>query len=377
MIPYSKPYLAKTSIANAMESIKSGHLQGDGLFTKKCSESLSKQLNTDKILLTTSCSSALDMAALLCNLENGDEVIMPSYTFSSTANAFLAQKCKIVFADVDAKTLNITADYIAEKITSKTRVIVVVHYAGVPCIMDPIIKLAEQHNLILVEDAAQAIASSYDGKPAGTMGNFGCLSFHATKNIAAGEAGAIILRSNSQLMKAEYIREKGTNRTEFVKGQKNKYEWVSQGSSYLPSDIISALLYSQLKEIAAITSRRLSLWNQYYEAFKPIESKYGFHLNNIPDKCSHNGHIFYLILDDIKRRKQILQTLHSNNIGASSHYEPLHLSPLWRKLNPECLPKLKNTEFASPRIIRLPIWHDMEEEQATVIENVLNALEKF
>ena len=185
------------------------------------------------------------------------------------------------------------------------------------------------------------------------------------------------MKSESQLIKAEYIREKGTNRSEFIKGQKNKYEWVSKGSSYLPSDIISALLYSQLNEIAEITSRRLSLWNQYYEAFKPIESKYGFHVNHIPDKCTHNGHIFYLILDDIERRKQIMQTLRANKIGVSSHYEPLHLSPLWRKLNPECLPELKNTEFASPRIIRLPIWNEMGDDQVTVIEHVLDALESF
>jgi dTDP-4-amino-4,6-dideoxygalactose transaminase len=354
--------------------IKEAHenmiLAGDGPFTKKCSEYLEQTTGSQKALLTHSCTAALEMNAHLMDLNPGDEVIMPSYTFVSTANAFALRGAIPVFIDIREDTLNIDENLIERAITPKTKAIVVVHYAGVCCEMDSILDLAKKHNLFVVEDAAQGIMASYKGKPLGSMGDFGCLSFHETKNIHCGEGGAILINNQEYIERAEIIREKGTNRSKFFRGEVDKYRWVNIGSSYLPGELTAAFLSAQLDEANDITKRRLDVWKKYHEIFKNLEESGKVRRPIIPKECQHNGHIYYLLLNKRYERNEILKKLRESGVYAVFHYQPLHSSPAGKKYGRHASP-LPVTDDISERIIRLPMWIGFDQH-----EKVHHALSK-
>lgn len=352
--------------------IKEAHenmmLAGDGLFTQKCSQYLEQSIKCKRALLTHSCTAALEMTAHLMDLHPGDEVIMPSYTFVSTANAFVLLGAIPVFIDIREDTLNMNEKLIQCAITDKTKAIVVVHYAGVSCEMDPILKIAKSHNLFVVEDAAQGIVASYKNRPLGSMGDFGCLSFHETKNIHCGEGGALLINDEKYVERAEIIREKGTNRSKFFRGQVDKYRWIDIGSSYLPGELTAAFLSAQLDEAKNITEKRLSVWQKYHEIFENLEACGKVRRPVIPEECQHNGHIYYLILDSKYDRDKILKDLGDYDINAVFHYQPLHSSPAGKKYGTTPSP-LPLTDNLSERIIRLPMWIGFDEH-----ERVLDAL---
>ena len=339
--------------------IKEAHenmiLAGDGPFTKKCSEYLEQNIGIKKALLTHSCTAALEMTAHLMDLNPGDEVIMPSYTFVSTANAFALRGAIPVFIDIREDTLNIDENLIERAITPRTKAIVVVHYAGVGGEMDSILDLAQRRNLFVVEDAAQGIMACYKGKPLGSMGDFGCLSFHETKNIHCGEGGALLINNEKYVERAEIIREKGTNRSKFFRGEVDKYRWVDMGSSFLPGELTAGFLFAQLEKAHEITVDRLSIWNKYYEIFEDLDKSGKVRRPIIPDYCEHNGHIFHLLLDKRFNRDEVLQEMNKNGVFAVFHYQPLHSSPAGTKYgrHPSALPV---TNDISERIIRLPMW---------------------
>lgn len=368
-IPFNKPYLTGRELSNIAHAHEQGHLSGDGIFTKKCHAWLEKEIGCKKALLTHSCTGALEMAAMLANVGPGDEVIMPSYTFVSTANAFVLRGAKPVFVDIRSDTLNLDETKIEAAITSKTRVIVPVHYAGVACEMDTIMEIANRHKLIVIEDAAQGIESSYKGRALGSIGHMATLSFHETKNIISGEGGALLINTSDLCERAEIIREKGTNRSQFFRGKVDKYTWVDFGSSYLPSELVAAFLWAQMEESKNITRRRLDIWNEYHAAFEHLDDQRKIRRPVVPSQCAHNAHMYYLLLPDLVSRTAFIRKLAENDIGAVFHYVPLHSSPMGIKVG-RVDSELLCTEELSERLVRLPLWLGVEESLPTIIRKV-------
>lgn len=373
MIHFNVPPFTGKEIEYIQKAIDNHKICGDGEFTKKCNAELEKIFSPSKVLLTTSGTSALEMAAVLCNVKPGDEVIMPSYTFCSTADAFVQRGATIVFVDVRSDTMNIDETKIEAAITNKTKVIVPVHYAGVACEMDTIMDIARKHNLLVVEDAAQAIFSTYKGKLCGTIGDFGCLSFHETKNLSMGEGGAIIINHEKDYEDAEILREKGTNRSKFFRGQIDKYTWVNYGSSYLPSDMNAAYLYAQIEKKDNIQNCRLATWNKYYEAFKKLEVAGKIRLPIIPDNCVHNAHMFYFICNTLEERTAFINYMKQNDVLCVFHYIPLHSAPAGIKFG-RFHGKDENTTKYSERLVRLPLYYSLTEED---LNKVIKLIKDF
>jgi dTDP-4-amino-4,6-dideoxygalactose transaminase len=372
MIPFNRAPVLNTTAKYISETFSAHHLSGDGPFTRKCSKWMQERFGTPKALLTTSCSHALDMSAHLCGINEGDEVIMPSYTFSSTANAFLGVGAKIVFVDIRPDTMNIDETLIENAITPRTKVIVPIHYAGVSCEMDTISDIAERHGLFVVEDAAQGIMSQYKSKPLGTLSDFGCISFHETKNFSMGEGGAIYINREDYSDKAEIMREKGTNRSKFFRGQIDKYSWVEWGSSYLPSELNAAYLWSQLECAEHITSIRLLSWNHYYDSLKPLMDKGLIELPVIPAHCKHNAHLFYIKVSGLAERSDLLAYLKNNNISAVYHYIPLHSAEAGRRYT-RFHGEDRYTTSESERLVRLPLYYGLSESDIDFIAEKLYA----
>ncbi|MGM9668549.1 MAG: dTDP-4-amino-4,6-dideoxygalactose transaminase [Faecousia sp.] len=358
MINFNVPPYVGTELNYVQEAIQAHKICGDGQFTKKCSAWMEDRFHAQKVLLTTSGTTALDMAMLLCGLQPGDEVILPSYTFSSTATAPVLAGAKLVFVDVRPDTMNIDETKIEAAITDKTRVIIAMHYAGVACEMDTIMEIARRHNLKVVEDAAQGVMSTYKGRYLGTIGDFGCYSFHETKNYSMGEGGALVINDPNYNERAEILREKGTNRSKFFRGQVDKYTWVDFGDSYLPSDMNAAYLWAQLEKADEINNNRLATWNAYREAFQPLADAGKVVLPTIPDGCVHNAHMFYLKCADLEERTRLIQYLKERGIMAVFHYIPLHSAPAGRKFG-----RFHGTdEFTtsgSDRLVRLPLYYGL------------------
>lgn len=372
MIHFNVPPFTGKEIEYICKAIDNHKICGDGEFTKKCNAELEKIFSPSKVLLTTSGTSALEMAAVLCNVKPGDEVIMPSYTFCSTADAFVQRGATIVFVDVRPDTMNIDEKKIEKAITDKTKVIVPVHYAGVACEMDTIMDIARRHNLLVVEDAAQAIFSTYKGKLCGTIGDFGCLSFHETKNLSMGEGGAIIINHEKDYEDAEILREKGTNRSKFFRGQIDKYTWVNYGSSYLPSDMNAAYLYAQIEKKDEIQNYRLAIWNKYYEVFKKLEDNGKIRLPIIPQDCVHNSHMFYFITKSLEERSDFIKYMKDNDVLCVFHYIPLHSAPAGIKFGRFDGKDEITTEY-SERLVRLPLYYGLtQEDHQKVIDLILN-----
>jgi len=369
MIHFNVPPFVGTEFKYMQEAVNNHKICGDGLFTKKCNEWLENRFNAKKVMLTTSGSSALDMAAMLCDIERGDEVILPSFTFSSTANAFVLAGAKLVFVDVRPDTMNIDESKIEKAITDKTKVICVVHYAGVACEMDSIMNIAKKYNLKVVEDAAQAIMSTYKGKALGTIGDFGCFSFHETKNYSMGEGGAIIINDEKYIEKAEILREKGTNRSKFFRGQVAKYNWVDFGDSYLPSDLNAAYLWAQLEKADEINNNRLVTWNAYYDAFKQLAEEGIIDLPVIPVDCKHNAHMFYIKFKNLETRQAYIKYMRDQEILCVFHYVPLHSAPAGIKFG-RFDGEDVHTTTESDRLVRLPLYYGIEKE------HILKIIEK-
>lgn len=368
MIQFNVPPFVGTEFKYMQEAVNNHKICGDGPFTKRCDEWLEKRFNAKKVMLTTSGSSALDMAALLCGIKPGDEVILPSYTFSSTANSFVLAGATLVFVDIRPDTMNIDEKKIEAAITEKTKVICPVHYAGVACEMDKIMAIAKKHNLLVVEDAAQAVMSKYKDKACGTIGDFGCFSFHETKNYSMGEGGAIVINNKSYIEKAEILREKGTNRSQFFRGQVAKYNWVDFGDSYLQSDLNAAYLWAQLEVADEINNNRLSTWNMYNEAFKPLEDKGIIELPTIPEGCVHNAHMFYIKCKDLETRQAYIQFMKENEVLCVFHYVPLHSAPAGLKFG-RFDGVDEHTTSDSDRLVRLPMYYNISEEDINKIIN--------
>lgn len=371
-IVFNKPHFSHNEIENIVDSLERGKISGDGYYTSLCNEWFKNEIDR-KILLTHSCTAALEMMAILANIEPGDEVIMPSYTFVSTANAFVLRGAKIVFVDIRPDTLNIDENLIEQAITSKTKAIVVVHYAGVGCEMDKISDIAKKHNLYLFEDAAQGFDSEYKGKPLGTIGDLGTYSFHETKNIISGEGGCLIINNDKFSERAEIIREKGTNRSKFFRGQVDKYTWVDIGSSYLPSDMIASFLYAQLQSSKNITQKRLEIWDMYNKFFEQYESKGVLRRPIIPAECKHNAHMFYILFNDLETRTKYIDCLKENSIYTVFHYIPLHSSPAGEKYGITSS-KMEVTNKVSDTLVRLPLFYSLSNNQ---IEQIFKVSEKF
>lgn len=368
-IPFNKPYMTGKEFDYIRDAHAKGHLSGDGSFTKKCQAWLEELTGCHKALLTHSCTAALEMAALLLDFKNGDEVIMPSYTFTSTANAFVLRGGVPVFVDIRRDTLNIDETLIEAAITPRTRAIVPVHYAGVACDMNAIMRIAQKNNLLVIEDAAQGVMSKYNGKPLGSIGHMAALSFHETKNIISGEGGALLVNDADYSERAEIIREKGTNRSQFFKGYVDKYTWVDIGSSYLPSELIAGFLWAQMEEADAITKRRLLIWQAYNNGFDALEKGGWCRRPVIPPHCTHNGHMYYLLMPDCITRNELLGYLKKRGIGAIFHYVPLHTSLAGEKYARVGTP-LPITETVSECIIRLPLWIGIESFLPYILETI-------
>jgi len=369
-IPFNKPFLVGKELYYIAQAVMGGRLSGNGPFTRKCHAWLEERLGVGKALLTHSCTSALEMAALLCDLKPGDEVIMPSFTFVSTANAFALFGAKPVFVDIRPDTLNLNEDLIEKAITEKTRVIVPVHYAGVPCEMDRIIAIARKHGLRVVEDAAQALLSDYHGRKLGSIGDMAALSFHETKNIISGEGGALLMNDPALFERAEILWEKGTNRSQFFRGEVDKYTWVDVGSSYLPSELIAAFLWAQLEEADKIIARRRRIFQKYMERFSGLAGRGVFKVPFVADGASENGHLFYLLLESVEKRDELMAYLRRAGIYSVFHYVPLHSSPAGQRLG-RVGSSMQWTDDLSGRLLRLPLYYDMnDEEQDRVIESV-------
>lgn len=369
MIPFNKPFLTGKEAHYMYQAVYTGKLSGNGVFTKKCQQFFEEKYGFKKAIMTTSGTDALEMAAILCDVQSGDEVIVPSYTFVSSALAFVRQGAKIVFSDSCENNPNIDADKIEALITDKTKVIVPVHYAGVACDMDKIMDIANRHNLFVVEDAAQAIDSYYKGKPLGSIGHFGCFSFHETKNVTAGgEGGMLCVNDERFIRRAEIIWEKGTNRAEFFRGMVNKYGWVDTGSSFLPSEINSAFLYAQLESLEEIQARRKAIWNLYYEGLKELGAQEFFTLPNMPDYATNNGHMFYLVCRSLEERTRLINYLKENGMLAVFHYLSLHLSDYYRSVESD-IPNLPNCNKFADRLVRLPLFFELLDEEVSMIIN--------
>lgn len=366
MIRFNVPPFTGREFEYMKKAVDNMHICGDGEFTKKCSKWLEERTGTAKALLTTSCTHALEMAALLCDVKEGDEVIMPSYTFVSTADAFVLRGAKVVFVDVNPKTMNIDETKIEAAITEKTKVIAVVHYAGVACEMDEIMDIAHRHNLMVVEDAAQGIMSTYKGQALGTFGDFGCLSFHETKNYSMGEGGALLIKDPKYIERAEILREKGTNRSQYYRGQVDKYRWMDFGSSYLPSDMNAAYLYAQLEMADEINQKRLDIWQQYYDAFKPLEDEGLVELPYIPSYCEQNGHMFFIKCKDLEERTRFIDFMKEKDILCVFHYIPLHTAPAGEKFG-EFFGEDEYTTTESDRLVRLPMFFSLTKDETDYI----------
>ncbi len=366
-IPFNKPYTTGKELNYIQDSIKRDQISGDGYYTKKVSEFIEKTFHTPKGLLTTSGSIALDMAALLLNLQPEDEVILPSYTFVSTANPFLMGGAKIVFAEIKEDTLNIDPNDIKRKVTSHTKAIVPVHYAGVACDMDAIMEIANKNNIKIIEDAAQGVNAKYKGKYLGTIGDMGCYSFHETKNYSCGEGGALLINKDNELIeRAEMIRENGTNRSKFFRGEIDKYTWMDIGSSYLPSDMLAAFLYAQFEQLDEINNKRKSIFNYYYEHLKKLEDRVIIRLPIIPEGREYNAHMFYILLNSEKERNNLMDKLKEKGILAIFHYIPLHSSPMGIKMGYK-VGDLPITENLSGRLLRLPMYTGLGEKELEYI----------
>lgn len=367
MIPFNKPPLTGNEQQYVLQAMQSSKISGDGHFGKKCQEWFEQKLNCKKALLTPSCTAALEMAAILIDIQPNDEVIMPSYTFVSTANAFALRGAKIVFVDIRSDTMNIDETKIEAAITSKTKAIVPVHYAGVGCEMDSIMDIAHRHNLFVIEDAAQGMMSNYKGKALGTFGQLAAFSFHETKNYSSGGEGGLLIINDAQFLeRAEIIREKGTNRSQFFRGQVDKYTWVDIGSSYLPSELQSAYLWGQLEKADEINQNRLATWNSYYKALKPLADKQLIELPIIPSHCEHNAHMFYVKLKDLPQRTAFINHLKNNDILSVFHYVPLHSAPsglVFGRFHGEDYV----TTIESERLVRLPMYYGMSESDLSII----------
>ncbi|WP_348238075.1 dTDP-4-amino-4,6-dideoxygalactose transaminase [Trichocoleus sp. Lan] len=365
-VPFNVPFATGRELEYISQAIQNQHLSGDGEFTKKCHAWLESKIGCYKALLTHSCTAALEMAAILADIQPGDEIIMPSYTFVSTANAFVLRGAVPVFVDIRPDTLNIDESQIEAAITPKTKAIVPVHYAGVGCEMDVIMALADKYNLLVIEDAAQGIMSKYKERPLGSIGHLAALSFHETKNLISGEGGALLINDSKLVERAEIIREKGTNRSKFFRGQIDKYTWVDMGSSYLPSELVAAFLFAQLESAEDITQNRLKSWKNYHKRFLDLEEKGIIRRPIIPKNCQQNGHLYYLLLQNGKHRTALLEYLKHKKIGAVFHYIPLHSSPAGKKYG-KAYGNLKVTDITSEHLVRLPMWIHMEQELVTDI----------
>ena len=380
MIPFNKPYLTSKEMQYIEDAVKSGKISGNGLFTKKCQEFFEKEFGFKKTLLTTSCTDALEMAAILADIKEGDEVIVPSFTFVSTALAFVRQGADIVFTDSYPNNPNIDADQIEALITEKTKAIVVVHYAGVACDMDKIMSIANKHGIIVIEDAAQAIDSYYiskDGtkKALGSIGHLSAFSFHETKNIISGEGGMLCINDDRFIQRAEIIWEKGTNRSQFFRGEVDKYSWVDTGSSFLPSEIISAFLWAQIENMKDIQDKRIKIWNRYYEglsSFEPVSIKKA-KLPLIPEYATNNAHMFYLVCDNVDDRTRFIQHLKDKGILSVFHYLSLHKSSYYEKYSTR-KSELPNSDMFSDCLVRLPLFYELTDEQVEYIINTIKEL---
>ena len=376
MINFNVPPFTGKEFDYMKIAVENKKICGDGAFTKKCDSWMEERFGAKKALLTTSGSTALDMAALLCGLKPGDEVILPSFTFSSTANSFVLAGATLVFVDIRPDTMNIDETKIEAAITDRTKVICPVHYAGVACEMDTIMDIAKRHNLIVVEDAAQGVMSTYKGKALGTIGDFGCFSFHETKNYSAGEGGAILINNPDYIEKAEILREKGTNRSLFFRGQVDKYTWVDFGDSYLQSDLNAAYLWAQLEMADEINENRLETWNAYYNAFKHLKDENIISLPTIPEGCVHNAHMFYIKCKDLDTRQAYIKYMRDNDIQCVFHYVPLHSAPAGKRFG-RFVGKDEHTTSDSDRLVRLPMYYNIaKEDLKKVIDKTIEFFEK-
>jgi dTDP-4-amino-4,6-dideoxygalactose transaminase len=360
-VPFNKPYVTGSELEYVQEAIVNAHLAGNGPFTRRCAEHLREQLGCAAVLLTHSCTAALEMSALLAEVGPGDEVILPSFTFTTTATAFVMRGATPVFVDILPETLNIDPELAARAVTERTRAIVAVHYAGVGCEMDALRGIAEQHGLMLIEDAAQGVGSTWEGMPLGSIGALGTFSFHETKNVMSGEGGALLINDPALIERAEILQEKGTNRRAFHRGQVDKYSWVDLGSSFLPSELTAAFLWAQLQEAESITQRRLRIWERYHEALAPLERAGRLRRPIVPAHVRHNGHMYYLLLADGPARDAALKALDAIGINAVFHYVPLHSSPAGRRFGRADGP-LPVTDETSARLLRLPMWVGMTDD---------------
>lgn len=371
-IPFNQPYMTGKEMLYIAEASSNHMLAGDGQFTKRCHDWLETNTTSSKALLTHSCTAALEMAAILADIQQGDEVIMPSYTFVSTANAFVLRGGVPVYVDIRTDTLNIDESLIEAAITPRTKAIVPVHYAGVGCEMDTIMEIAQRHGLLVIEDAAQGVMAKYKGHSLGAIGHMGAYSFHETKNVISGEGGALLVNDDRFTERAEIIREKGTNRSQFFRGQVDKYTWQDVGSSFLPGELIAAFLYAQLEEADAITQKRLSAWQVYHNLLEPLESAGLVRRPIIPAECEQNAHMYYVLLSDGAQRDHVLQYLKSANVNAVFHYVPLHSSPAGMKFG-RVNGDMKNTDYLSEHLIRLPLWVGITEAQQKMVAETLRA----
>lgn len=370
VIPFNKPYLSGNELQYIGEAVQSGKISGNGVFTKKCQQFFEEKYGFRRCLLTTSCTDALEMAAILCDIQAGDEVIVPSYTFVSTANAFVLRGAKIVFADSSVENPNLDADKLSVLITPKTKAIVVVHYAGIACDMDKIMAIAEANNLFVIEDAAQAVDSFYKGRPLGSIGHLSAFSFHETKNIISGEGGMLVINDERFEKRAEIIWEKGTNRSAFWRGEVDKYNWVDIGSSFLPSEVVAAYLFAQLENLEKIQSRRKQIWAKYYEAFSTLEQSGKLKLPIVPSYATNNAHMFYLLTDSIEQRDVLIGFLKENKIYAVFHYISLHSSPFYKEKADDV--SLPISDYYSDCLVRLPLFYELTEvEQQLIINKII------
>ena len=376
MIDFNRPAFVGSELEYIQDAIHRGMLCGDGIYTKKCSQWMEKEFDVSRVMLTTSCTHALEMAAFLCDIQPGDEVIMPSYTFVSTADAFVLRGAKIVFVDIRPDTMNIDEKLIEQAITPKTKVIVPVHYAGVACEMDTIMDIAHRHGLKVVEDAAQGVDAYYKGKALGTIGDFGCYSFHETKNFTMGEGGALLFQKEEYLEKAEILREKGTDRSKFFRGQVDKYRWMDYGSSYLPSELNAAYLYAQLEAKDKIQKKRMEIYEYYHRNLADLAAEDKVEQPYVPQECEHNAHMYYLKVKDMKVRTRLLAYLRENGICSVFHYVPLHSAPAGQKFGRFAGEDVYTTK-ESERLLRLPMFYNLDMEDVKRIVDVIHKFQEF
>ncbi|HZV04020.1 MAG TPA: dTDP-4-amino-4,6-dideoxygalactose transaminase [Gemmataceae bacterium] len=371
-IPFNKPYMTGRELEYIAQAHANKHLAGNGVFTRRCQDWMQQRLGCRKVLLTHSCTAALEMAALLAELQPGDEVILPSFTFVSTANAFVLRGAVPVFVDVRPDTLNLDETRVEAAITSRTRVIVAVHYAGVPAEMDALRDIADRHGLLLIEDAAQAVLSQYRGRPAGSLGHLAAVSFHETKNVISGEGGALLINDPRFLTRSEILWEKGTNRSALLRGEVDKYTWIDVGSSFLPSELIAAFLWAQLEQADDILARRLHVWDSYHKAFASLENRGVLRRPCIPQHCRHNAHMYYLLLDGLSARTRFIRQLKEQDISAVFHYVPLHSAPAGQRYG-RAYDSLSVTDRTSDSLVRLPLWLGIEGVLPRIIAAVYQA----